>query len=169
MRISFWIALARLHERCGPAIQRVSRLVKNIGARGIVLGEKKPSLWSGALFARLFMAEIEIMGAYPKVYRGRIYAARFRMSSQSAKRIVVLHLNWLASRDERFGSFSMTPWEFGGSCDVALDPEVSPLRDADGTLWFMWPDGDYGVIRFDCEKFLPFTGSPDTPRVYKYF
>jgi len=126
--------------------------------------------WGVMLFLGLPLAEIEIIGYFPTVYRGAILGASFLLSEKNGERRVVLHLNWIATRAEPLGSCSRDPWVFGGPCDVVLDPILSPPHKLPGRkLYFMWPNGNYGVIHFDPKEHLSFAGDPETPRIYKYF
>ncbi len=169
MRLYHQIVLARLGGACRRIALRLGLRLKQLSKRLILFGgEKTERTWGVGLFSRIFGAEIEIVGSGSRVYRGRICSARFRTGCRSAKRVVVIHLNWIATRDAPFGALSTAPWAFGGPCTIVVDPDASPLHDADGTLWFMLPNG-YGAIRFDPKEFLCFAGPPDTPRVYEYF
>lgn len=172
MRIRCAIVVERLRDRCRALARHLGAYCKVLGRRLVMFGEEDTgSSWGTASFSRLEFAELEITGAFPKAYCGPVYAAFFQCPRSGGKRYVVVRLNWIAEKDSVFGvSFPGTPWSFGGSWDVIVDPVLSPLRWLpDGSLWFVWPNGSYGVFRFDPREHLPFMGDAETPRIYTYY
>lgn len=166
MRFTLWLVFLgrRLVWHIGYRLRKWGKGLMWIGEEEIRYS------WGAILFARLPLAQIEIVGTFPKVSRGAILGASFCFSERGARRSVVLYLNWIATKAPLYGPCSRDPWIFGGPCTIVIDPALSPIRKLpDGTLWFMWPDGNYGVIRFDSATHLRFAGSADTPRIYKYF
>lgn len=172
MRTRYWITVMRLLALSRSIAGHLGRSLKSVGRKLVLFSEFKESVWGTMVFRRLEFAEIEIFGFFSNVYRGPIYAARFQHCGKKGKTIVVLSLNWVATRREPLGGLSdaSVPWIFGGISEIVVDPATSPLHELpDGSLWFMWSNGHYAVIRFDQTQHLRFAGAPDTPRRYEYF
>ena len=158
------LLLRMLARKLGPQLKKAGRILVAFGA------DDRERSWGVASFAHMESGELEIVGPYPHVSRGPIYAVGFRRGEEGVKSVVALRLNWIATRSAPFGDCSPQPWSFDGKRDVLVDPSLSSLYELpDGTLWFMWPNGSYGVIHFDRSKYLRFAGDPKTPRVYTYF
>jgi hypothetical protein len=158
------IALALLAGQLGRALKVLSKQL-------IAFGETAEQYsWSSPLRARIAQGELEIVGCHSRGFRGPITAVRIHSVSESARHMVVLRLNWIASKNTFAEVWRAGTWSFGGTCEIAIDPIESPLHELpDGTLWFMWQNGGYGVIRFDQGARLRFAGSTETPREYTYF
>ena len=174
MRMHALFLLVRFRSFSRRVAGHFGLFLKRLSRQLILFSEKETkNSWGAELAIRLpFNAELEMVRPF-SIYRGRIYATDSRFSFTGAKMKVVLRLNWVAtttSLEATLDSFlgRDIKWVFSGPRDIVIDPSCSPLHEADGALWFMC-QGGYGVIRFNHEKFLPFSGSPDIPRVYKYF
>lgn len=165
-------AIRRSAWHIGFILRRVAKSLLEFGEKEI------RDEWNIILLTRLPMAaEIEIMTGYPGhtprfpcIYRGPISGARFELDPRTGKRFVVLRLNWVGLRRQLTLKLFLEPWQFSGTFEVRVDPERSALHKiSDDALWFMFPSGGYGVLRFGGAERLRFAGTPETPRTYTYY
>lgn len=171
VRTQYRIVLARLLLFRRALARRWGYPLKQWAKRLIAFGEEKECAWGVEAFLRLESTEMEIVGTLPHAHRGPIYAARFECCGKKGGRYVVLSFNWIATKEDPLKRliFASRKWIFGGTWEMVIDPERSPIHESDGMLWCMLPDGGYAVFRPRGKDSLRFAGDPDTPRVYKYY
>lgn len=180
------ILLARFVLYCRDVARRRGYTLRALARRLIDFGEHQEGAWGIPVLLRMECADVEIRDGNLEMYCGPIYAARFQFRQlvdktapagyrrKKSKKFVVISLNWVATYGRPsigiLWPFHTNNPFFCGTWEVAVDPESSPLHELpDGSLWFMWPNGGYAVLRPRTRRSLRFTGDLETPRVYTYF